>query len=99
MNSFASTNASQGSGKWVGLDINTGLPTIVGATWNGSELTQADVDEAASVGLGAGHIVFWIKANLVKAAPRTVKIGSDGNEVEIVVSVEDTSPTEGQTEP
>ena len=59
MKTFASTNEAQGSAKWIGLDIATDLETIVGATWNGSELTQADVDEAASVGLGAGHIVFW----------------------------------------
>lgn len=92
MNTFASTNPAQGSGQWVGLDINTGLSSIVGATWNGSALTQDDVDEAASVGLGAGHIIFWVKANLIKAAPRTVTIGAPEHEdVTITVSAVDTN--------
>ena len=78
LNSFASTNASQGSGKWVGIDINTGLDSIIGATWNGGALTQADVDEAASVGLGAGHIIFWTKADVIKDIPKTIIIAKEG---------------------
>ena len=79
LNTFASTNAAQGSGKWIGLDIATDLDSIVGATWNGSALSQADVDEAASVGLGAGHIVFWGKAAAL-AAGRTITIGAADHE-------------------
>lgn len=79
MNSYASTNEQQGSGKWIALDLDTGLESIVGATWNGSELTQADVDEAASVGLGAGHIVFWVKAETI-SSPRTITIGAPDKE-------------------
>lgn len=79
LRSFASTDPNQGSGKWIGLDLNTGLDTIVGAKWGDSyTMTQADVDEAASVGLGAGHIIFWVKA---EALPRTIKI----NDVEYSV--------------
>lgn len=79
MNSFASTNAAQGSGKWIGLDLGTNLSSIEGATWNGSALTADDVAEAASVGLGAGHIIFWGKAaNLM--AGKTVTIGAEGYE-------------------
>lgn len=79
MNSFASTNAAQGSGKWIGLDLGTNLSSIEGATWNGSALTADDVAEAASVGLGAGHIVFWGKAaNLM--AGKTVTISAEGYE-------------------
>ena len=75
LKSFASTNPSQGSGKWIGLDLNTGLETIVGATWGDNyTLTQDDVDEAASVGLGAGHIIFWTKAELVVLIPASIKI-------------------------
>ena len=82
MNSFASTNPAQGSGKWIGLDLNTGLDTIVGAIWGDSyELTQEDVDEAASVGLGAGHIIFWTKA---EDLPKTIKINSKSYTVEFV---------------
>ena len=77
LKSFASTNPAQGEGKWVGIDIDTGLDTIVGATWNGYTLTQDDVDEAASVGLGAGHIIFWAKA---EALPRTITLGAPDKE-------------------
>ena len=63
-----------GTHKWVGIDIGTNLPSIVGATWNGSALTQADEDEAASVNLGKGHIVFWAAAENL---PRTITIGSE----------------------
>ncbi len=63
LNSFASTNPAQGTAKWVGLDLNTGVDDITKLTWNGSVLTVDDVAEAASVGLGAGHIVFWVKVD------------------------------------
>ena len=75
---FASTNSAQGSGKWIGLDLNTGLDTIIGATWGDSyTLTQEDVDEAASVGLGAGHIIFWTKADVIKDIPKTIVIAKE----------------------
>lgn len=84
MNSFASTNESQGTGKWIGLDLNTGLETIVGVKWGSSYvLTQADVEEAASVGLDDGHIIFWVKA---ESLPKTIQI----NDIEYTVSFEDT---------
>lgn len=83
MNSFTSTNAAQGSGKWIGIDIGTNLSSIEGAKWNGSALTADDVAEAASVGLGAGHIVFWGKAaNLM--VKKTVTISADGYEDAVV---------------
>lgn len=74
LNTFASTNEAQGSGKWIGIDIDTGLDSILDVTWGGQPLTQADVDEAASVGLGAGHIIFWVKA---EALPRTITLGHE----------------------
>lgn len=84
LKSFDSTNPAQGNGKWVGIDIDTGLDTIVGATWNGYTLTQDDVNEAASVGLGAGHIIFWAKA---ESLPRTITIGAPEKEnISVTVS-------------
>lgn len=84
LKSFDSTNPAQGNGKWIGIDIDTGLDTIVGATWNGYTLTQEDVNEAASVGLGAGHIIFWAKA---EALPRTITIGAPEKEnISVTVS-------------
>ena len=90
LNSFASTNPSQGSGKWIGLDLGTNLDSIVGATWNGSALTASDVEEAASVGLAAGHIIFWVKAESIVETPRTIVIGADGyDSVTVTVSFVD----------
>jgi len=90
LNTFASTNESQGSAKWIGIDIDTGLDTIVGATWNGSALTADDEAEAASVNLGAGHIIFWAKAEAIAETPRQITIGAEGyKSTTITVSFED----------
>lgn len=80
MNSFESTDPNQGEGKWIGIDINTGLDTIVGATWNGYTLTAQDAADAVSVNLNAGHIIFWAKAEDLKSSPRTITIGKEGYE-------------------
>ena len=69
LRTFNSSNPSQGAGQWIGLDINTGLESIVGIMWNGYTLTEEDVLEAKSVNLGNGHIIFWVKADTI----------SDGN--------------------
>lgn len=79
LNEFASSVQAQGSHKWVALDINTGLKSIVGATWDGSELTQDDADEAAGLGLPRGHIIFWAKADALGTA-REITIGAEGKE-------------------
>lgn len=48
---------------WIGIDIDTGFETIVGHTWGGSyTLTEDDAAEAAGIGLDAGHLIFWAKA-------------------------------------
>lgn len=86
---FPSSNAAQGEHKWIGLDIDTGLETIVGATWNGSELTAADEEEAAGLGLGAGHIVFWTKADVISITPATITIGAEGESVTLTVAFEE----------
>lgn len=83
LNSFASTNAAQGEGKWVGLDLGVNVDSITELTWNGSPLTAADVAESASVGLAENHIIFWVKAENL---PRTIRIGKDAEEITIKVS-------------
>ena len=87
---FPSSNPAQGTHKWIGLDIDTGLDTIEGATWNGYELTSADVEEAAGLGLGAGHIVFWAKAEAIAETPAQIEIGAEGKEpVQLSVAFEE----------
>ena len=51
-----------GTHKWLGFGVDTGLDSIVGVTYNGSELTQADATEASDLGLSAGDFVLYIKA-------------------------------------
>lgn len=61
LNSFVSTNPAQGKAEWIGLVVNTGQETILGLNFNGAALSQTDVEEAESVGVGAGSFVFWVK--------------------------------------
>ena len=84
LNTFASSNPAQGSGKWIGLDINTGVGDITKVTYNGSELTADDVAEAASVGLPAGHFVLWLKAEVVKTTPRKITLGMEDKDDTVI---------------
>ena len=98
LNVFASTNSAQGEAKWIGLDIGVNVNDITELTWNGFALSADDVAEAASVGLGDGHIVFWAKAEQL---PRVIRIGREGyGEAEVKVSfveVEDYVPAADDT--
>lgn len=51
-----------GTHKWLGFGVDTGLDSIVGVTYNDTELTQADATEASDLGLSAGDFVLYIKA-------------------------------------
>lgn len=61
LKSFESTNASQGVHQWLALDINTGLDTIEGSTWEDSYTFEA-ADEN-ELGVANGHILFWLKVD------------------------------------
>lgn len=88
LRTYESTDENQGEGKWIAIDIDTGLDSIIGATWGGVyEFTQVDVDEAASVGLGAGHVIFWAKAENL-AAGSAISI----NDTTINISFSDSLP-------
>ena len=90
LHSFASSNPAQGEHKWVGIDIKTNIIPITDGTWNGSALTQDDIDEAAGLGLGKGHIVYWAKADVLNSTPASIAI-SDGEEtLNLTVSFENT---------
>lgn len=94
---YASDDPNQGTHKWIGLDVNTGLDTIVGLIYNGSyTMAQSDVEEAASVALGAGHLVLWVKADELVETPKTITIGKRGyNTVTIEIGVSE-QPEENQ---
>ena len=87
---FMSTNEYQQDAEhqWIALDIDTGLPSIVGATWGSYTLTQDDADEAASLGLGAGHIIYWAKADVLAETPAVITIGAEGySDTKITIAV------------
>ena len=90
LHEFASSDPNQGTAKWIGIDVHTGLKSIVGATWNGYTLTQDDEDEALGLGLPKGHIVFWAKAEALAEEPYTIRMTAEGKEdTELTVSFED----------
>ena len=59
---YESSNQEQGSGKWIGIGIDTGKLSIVGVRYGDYVLSQQDEDEARAVGLSGGSFVFWFKA-------------------------------------
>ena len=64
--------------------ISGSLSALNSFAWNGSALTADDVAEAASVGLGAGHIIFWGRADSLALTPKTITIGKDGYEDAVI---------------
>ena len=74
-----SSAPGQGTHKWIGLGIGTGLTSVALAKYNGSQLTEADASEAASVGLDqAGEFVLYIRADEVVSTPKTITLQADG---------------------
>ena len=74
-----SSALGQGTHKWIGLGIGTGLTSVALAKYNGSQLTEADATEAASVGLDqAGEFVLYIRADEVVSTPKTITLQADG---------------------
>ena len=83
LNEWTSSDPGQallGDKPWIAIDIDTGTDDITKLTYDGSALTSTDVEEAAAWGLGAGHIILWIKADDVKATPKTITLGGDNVE-------------------
>ena len=80
LQSYDSSDPSQGKAKWVGLIIETGENTLENVTYNGTPLGAADIADATSVGAPAGAFVLWLKADVVQTTPKTITIGTvDGS--------------------
>ena len=94
MTAFYSGVPAQGTHKWIGILITTGLADITVAKYNGSQLTSADAAEAAVVGGQAGDIVMWLKCNEIATTPKTFTLSAPGYAVqEFTVSL--TEPEQG----
>ena len=82
-----SSAPGQGTHKWIGLGIGTGLSSVALAKYNGSALTEADASEAVSVGLDQpGEFVLYIRADEVVDTPKAITLKADGYP-EISISV------------
>jgi len=75
---FPSSNPAQGTHKWIGMNITTGLPDITAIKYNGYQLTAADATEAAAVGGSAGDIVMWLKCDEIVDTPKIFTLWSSG---------------------
>ena len=84
-----SSAPGQGTHKWIGLGIGTGLASVTMAKYNGSALTETDASEAVSVGLDqAGEFVLYIRAEEVAGTPKTITLDADGYpEVTLTITV------------
>ena len=75
---FPSSNPAQGTHKWIGMNITTGLSDITAIKYNGYQLTAADATEAAAVGGSAGDIVMWLKCDEIVNTPKIFTLWSSG---------------------
>ena len=82
-----SSAPGQGTHKWIGLGIGTGLGSVTQATYNGSPLTAEDASEAASVGLDQdGEFVLYVRAEELAQTAKVITLNADGYE-EITISI------------
>src|SRR6056297_551195 len=87
---FESSAPTQGTHKWVGILITTGLADITKIKYNGYQLTQDDVSEAAGVGGTAGDIIMWLKCDEITETPKLFTLWSSGyEEIELMVEIVD----------
>ena len=87
-----SSAPGQGTHKWIGLGIGTGLSSVALAKYNGAQLTEEDASEAASVGLDQpGEFVLYIRADEVVDTPKAITLKADGYP-EVTLTITITAP-------
>ena len=98
----ASSEPSQGTHKWLALEIGTGFADITAVKVNGTALTSQDASDAQATGCSTGSFVLYIKAEEVLETPRTITLKAAGyGETAITISVvapEDDTAENDQTE-
>ncbi len=75
---FPSSDLAQGTHKWIGMNITTGLSDITAIKYNGSQLTADDATEVAAVGGSAGDIVMWLKCDEIVNTPKVFNLWASG---------------------
>lgn len=84
----ASSEPSQGTHKWLALEIGTGIADITTVKYNGYPLTAQDVSDAQATGCSTGSFVLYIKAEEVAETPRVITLSAAGyGETSITISV------------
>lgn len=69
----------QGTHKWIGLGIGSGLDSVTEVTYNGSPLTEDDAAEAVSVGLDQnGEFVLYVRAEELAETAKVITLNADG---------------------
>lgn len=81
---YPSSNEAQGTGKWIGIGIDTGKPSILGVSVDDYALQQSDIDEAKAVRLDNGSFVFWFKAEQDYTRELILKSGELERSVSVV---------------
>ena len=82
-----SSAPGQGTHKWIGLGIGTGLDSVTEVTYNGSPLTEDDAAEAASVGLDqSGEFVLYVRAEELAETAKVITLNADSY-AEIAISI------------
>lgn len=59
--------------KWLGIGLGAGLGAITNLSYNGSQLTEEDVEEATACSLSEGYFVRWVASDLVLAGDNSQK--------------------------
>lgn len=90
LEAYASSVPEQGTHKWIGLEIKTGLESIIGVKYDSYSLTEADAEEAAMTGCEVGSFVLYIKAEEVVEEPKEFVLAKEGYvDAKVKVIVED----------
>lgn len=78
--SFASSNPSQGTHKWLAIGIDTGITPITNVSYNGYPLELQDVSDAEATGCNEKSFILYIKADEVISTPNQFTLSADGYE-------------------
>ena len=78
LEAFPSSNPSQGTHKWIALEIATGVEPVTDVRYNGAHLEEQDVADAKVTGCKDGSFVLYIKADEVAITPKEFTIKAQG---------------------
>ncbi len=92
LHSFASSNAAQGEGKWIGLLIDVGADVKDQLYFGSSESNLSAITDYEDQVATANQIILWVKADQLAngAIRRYMKYGADGTVVPLTIRFENT---------